>query len=199
MDREQRNGRTRLRAGRFCQLCLRRFSGDGSVVVGDSMLSMSQAFRWTASGGMVGLGFLPPSDDMSTASGVSADGSTVVGYSRYDGSIYQAFRWTPSGGMVGLGFLPGASLSIASGFPRTARRSSVSATATDTNGLPLDRDRRNGGPRLPVWCHQHGARRLPGTARRWSGSIAEALVQIPLQFMRSSGTARTARGTCSRC
>ena len=35
-------------------------SGDGSVVVGTgSSASGSQAFRWTAGGGMVGLGFLP--------------------------------------------------------------------------------------------------------------------------------------------
>jgi probable HAF family extracellular repeat protein len=88
-------------------------SADGSVVVGNSYDdSGGQAFRWTAAGGMVGLG-RPPGDFYSYARAVNADGSVVVGGSDYaadDGSeIYriQAFRWTAAGGMQGLGHLPG--------------------------------------------------------------------------------------------
>ena len=48
-----------------------------------------------------GLGYLPGGSFDSNASGVSADGSVVVGYS--DG---EAFRWTQATGMVGLGDVP---------------------------------------------------------------------------------------------
>ena len=54
-----------------------------------------------------GLGFLP-STTSSTANGISADGTVVVGYSGL-----QAYSWTETGGMVGLGFLPGQSFSNA--------------------------------------------------------------------------------------
>jgi uncharacterized membrane protein len=67
-------------------------SADGSVVVGTSG---SEAFRWSSSMGMVGLG------GNSTAADVSADGSVIVGTW---GS--QAFRWTHSDGLVGLGDFP---------------------------------------------------------------------------------------------
>jgi probable HAF family extracellular repeat protein len=92
-----------------------------------------QAFRWSATGGMVGLGFLPGSTNRpaaaisnggptnaacitlpsgSSAAGVSSNGLVIVGGS---GSIlaYQAFRWTAASGMVGLGKLPGSSRSEA--------------------------------------------------------------------------------------
>ena len=72
-------------------------SPDGSVVVGLSDGSTGgHAFRWTATGGMVGLGSIGGS--YSVAGGVSADGSVVVG-----GSSNQPFRWTSATGMVGLG------------------------------------------------------------------------------------------------
>ncbi|GCL47825.1 PEP-CTERM sorting domain-containing protein [Microcystis aeruginosa] len=52
-----------------------------------------------------GLGFLP-GGSFSTASGVSADGSVVVGESS-SANGREAFRWTQATGMVGLGDLPG--------------------------------------------------------------------------------------------
>jgi len=55
-----------------------------------------------------GLGHLPGGGSFSSAQGVSADGTTVVGRSDAtgtDGNL--AFRWTSSGGMVSLGDLPG--------------------------------------------------------------------------------------------
>jgi uncharacterized membrane protein len=48
---------------------------------------------------MVGLGYLPGGSS-SDAFGLSADGSTIVGYS------IEAFLWTSRGGMVGLGVTP---------------------------------------------------------------------------------------------
>jgi probable HAF family extracellular repeat protein len=52
---------------------------------------------------MVGLGILL-GHHASSAKGVSADGSVIVGSSSSD-SAHEAFRWTADGGMVGLGRL----------------------------------------------------------------------------------------------
>jgi len=99
-------------------------SADGSTVVGSSSnwtgsstTSTQEAFRWTESGGMQGLGLLP-GWAMSYASAVSADGSTVVGEGNCCGSAEpgEAFRWTQAGGMQSLGFLPGADASTALGL-----------------------------------------------------------------------------------
>src|SRR5690606_6293045 len=62
----------------------------------------------------LGLGDLPGGSFWSEARGVSADGSTVIGFSlRENGQ--EAFRWTEAGGMVGLGVLPGGFASEARG------------------------------------------------------------------------------------
>jgi probable HAF family extracellular repeat protein len=111
-------------------------SADGAVVVGfgtrsapDPPTGTLEAFRWTAGGGMVGLGDLPGGFFRSQASGVSADGAVVVG-----GSVSalgsEAFRWTPAGGMVGLGILPGGVASGASGV--SADGSVVVGSSSDT-------------------------------------------------------------------
>jgi len=77
-------------------------SADGKVVVGRSDSGGHEAFRWTDSDGMVGLGYLP-GDNESGAQGVSSDGSVVVGYSSTNTSTTDMpFRWTVTGGMSGL-------------------------------------------------------------------------------------------------
>jgi probable HAF family extracellular repeat protein len=97
-------------------------SGDGSVIVGlasntdpsDPTQSVDEAFRWEA-GVMTGLGFLQTDtkDVRSEATGVSYDGSTVIGTSNVDHpdvpdtSVEQAFVWV-DGVMTGLGFLSGS-------------------------------------------------------------------------------------------
>jgi probable HAF family extracellular repeat protein len=83
-------------------------SADGSAVVGNSFNgSQSEAFRWTSSSGMVGLGILPGMFS-SNAAATSADGSVVAGENRFGfGATGEAFRWTAGGGMIGLGDLPG--------------------------------------------------------------------------------------------
>ncbi len=53
-----------------------------------------------------GLGDLAGGGGSSSANGVSADGSVIVGSSTFGGES-EAFRWTSGGGMVGLGDLPG--------------------------------------------------------------------------------------------
>ena len=75
-------------------------SDDGAVVVGRASRNGGEpeAFRWTATTGLVALGVLPGSFPRSDAHAVSGDGSVVVGFAN------EAFRWTDATGMVGLGF-----------------------------------------------------------------------------------------------
>jgi len=83
-------------------------SADGSVIVGTiSNGYANEAFRWTQSSGVVGLGFLADDHRGSIATDVSADGSVVVGGSYIrPGSPISPFRWTQETGMVGLGSYP---------------------------------------------------------------------------------------------
>ena len=92
-------------------------SASGSVVVGTSdSASGSQAFRWTALGGMEALGVLPGASTASEAHGVSDDGTVVIGGSTST-TTSEAFRWTSGDGMQGLGELPGGNhLSLAYGI-----------------------------------------------------------------------------------
>jgi probable HAF family extracellular repeat protein len=57
-----------------------------------------EAFRWTQSGGMVGLGYLS-GDNFSAAYAVNANGSVVVGCSGLNGNCGRAFLWTAVDGM----------------------------------------------------------------------------------------------------
>jgi probable HAF family extracellular repeat protein len=84
-------------------------SGDGSVVVGFGVNSAqyTEAYRWTAATGIVGLGYLPGGVPSSMANGISADGTVIVGQSE-SSQLEQAFRWTQATGMVGLGVIPGS-------------------------------------------------------------------------------------------
>jgi probable HAF family extracellular repeat protein len=87
-------------------------SADGKVVVGDSRsvasVSLGEAFRWTQTSGMVGLGDLPGGQFASQAFDVSANGSVVVGRSESGQFNFEAFRWTQATGMLGLGFIQGS-------------------------------------------------------------------------------------------
>lgn len=94
-------------------------SGDGSVVVGSSLVEnpnkpntdLTEAFIWEA-GVMTGLGFLEVSsgNDQSVATAVSADGAVVAGRSNVSDpnnpsiKVSEAFIWK-AGSMTGLGFL----------------------------------------------------------------------------------------------
>ncbi|MFT7569483.1 MAG: putative HAF family extracellular repeat protein [Paracoccaceae bacterium] len=85
----------------------RVLSNDGSVVVGRSnSAGGDEAFRWTPSGGMAGLGDLAGGSFFSQALSTSVDGSVVVGQGT-SASVREAFRWTEAGGMAGLGDLAG--------------------------------------------------------------------------------------------
>ena len=91
-------------------------SADGSVVAGsssnsDGTLNWYEAFRWTDSDGMVGLGYLSEHTTgyrNSYATAISADGSAVVGSSTNSNAGVdwkEAFHWSEADGMVGLGYL----------------------------------------------------------------------------------------------
>src|SRR3954470_7717408 len=69
-------------------------SADGSYVVGTMQSPAgAQAYRWSAAGGLQGLGDLTGGNFLSEANAVSADGLVVVGYSN-SGNGDEAFRWT---------------------------------------------------------------------------------------------------------
>ena len=74
-------------------------SSDGSVVVGTSSGPGDAAFHWTESGGMQRV---PTSSD-ADAFGVSADGSTVVGYGFTSNYTWAAFRWSATSGVSTFG------------------------------------------------------------------------------------------------
>jgi probable HAF family extracellular repeat protein len=103
-----------LPSGSFLSIA-RGISADGAVVTGfgtyefqEGITWYSQAFRWTETEGMVGLGSVFGYPTWSQAYAVSADGLVVVGRSVSELSDEEAFRWTSSSGMVGLGDLPGS-------------------------------------------------------------------------------------------
>ncbi len=81
-------------------------SADGSTAVGRSLRNDTEAFRWTQSDGMVGLG-VPIGAHHTRAYCVSGDGTVVVGIISYTGLYFEAYRWTEGEGMVPLGYLTG--------------------------------------------------------------------------------------------
>jgi probable HAF family extracellular repeat protein len=81
-------------------------SGDGLTVVGYSVSSNGkEAFRWTKTGGMVGMGdALSGPPYWNVAGGASYDGSVIAGSSWY---ARRAWRWTQATGMQSIGQLGG--------------------------------------------------------------------------------------------
>ncbi len=90
-------------------------SADGSVIAGYGKSEdggVAESFRWTQGEGFQGLGDLPGGSwhggSYSTARGISADGSTIVGRGISSTSTYfEGFTWNASEGMQGVGDLPG--------------------------------------------------------------------------------------------
>jgi probable HAF family extracellular repeat protein len=92
-------------------------SADGSFICGHQLdFGNEQAFLWVEPDTVIPLGDLPGGDFYSAATGISGDGSVVVGPSKSQpgtANNLEAFRWTAETGMVGLGYLPGALYSLA--------------------------------------------------------------------------------------
>jgi probable HAF family extracellular repeat protein len=103
-------------------------SANGLVVVGRSTSELgTEAFRWTAALGMVGLGLLP-TGDFSLANDVSANGSVVVGKASRN-FLDDAFVWTKVDGLRSIAeLLVGAGVDL-SGWQLD------DATAVSANGL----------------------------------------------------------------
>jgi uncharacterized membrane protein len=82
-------------------------SNDGRVVVGNALSAGGlEAFRWTASTGIVGLGDDPAGAFGSRATAVSGNGQVIVGGVTTNVSQYQTgFRWTESTGFQNLPYL----------------------------------------------------------------------------------------------
>jgi probable HAF family extracellular repeat protein len=78
-------------------------SADASTVVGESESTPgTQAFRWTAAGGLVGIGDIPGGQFFSSAAGVSSNGSVIAGTGVDSSDVSRAFRWTQASGIVAL-------------------------------------------------------------------------------------------------
>jgi probable HAF family extracellular repeat protein len=91
-------------------------SADGSVIGGssnstDGVPNAKEAFRWTESTGMVGLGYLSDISHESIILGMSGDGSVLAGWGTAIGVGDQSFYWTEQTGLVELESLGGESWS----------------------------------------------------------------------------------------
>jgi len=125
-----------------------RATAGGSVVVGNSTLwvyrtaddfsQQSEDFRWTEGTGSVSLGNLPGVDtssavDLATlVSGMSADGSVLVGMTAGAGGSRVAFRWTSATGMVELRALSATTITDIVGV--SADGSAVAGTLLTNSG-----------------------------------------------------------------
>ncbi len=118
-------------------------SGDGSIVVGTSeyvppppiTFALGEAFRWTESTGLQGLGYLRPNGTRSQAHAISRDGSTIVGTSQSNGfsAPREAYRWTAPLGMQELENLPGVSNIWTEAFTVNSDGSILAGMALDTS------------------------------------------------------------------
>jgi probable HAF family extracellular repeat protein len=108
-------------------------SADGRVVVGSSTAADGrQAFRWSATDGMIDLGDLPGRTVSSGATGLSADGRVVVG-AGYGEQGQEAFRWTRKTGMHALGTLP--RLTVSTAFGVSGNGKVIVGSSSSPNGV----------------------------------------------------------------
>jgi probable HAF family extracellular repeat protein len=108
-------------------------SGNGLFIAGFSGIGgITEAARWNSSGTPEKLGILS-GYDLSDAQGISADGSTVVGYSYSTVTNgIEAFRWSQSTGMTGLGQLPNVTVGGSRAINVSADGLTVVGTADDS-------------------------------------------------------------------
>lgn len=88
-------------------------SADGRWIIGKSRSDASgwngglfEAVRWTDSGAVEGLGFLPGSDRNSRGWAISPDGDWVTAYDTLDSNVMAAL-WSAQTGMIAIGDLAG--------------------------------------------------------------------------------------------
>lgn len=130
-------------------------SDDGSVVVGADVSDPArrEAFRWTESQGMQGLGDFPGGDFLSGATAVSADGRVVIGggtariYATSDG-----FRWTD---VTGLQHIPPLSTNVPS------YQSSATGISADGSIIVGDSRLTSGSPSVAItWTEATGSQSI---------------------------------------
>lgn len=122
----------------YANSAARDASFDGSVIVGDADNGSGftpQAFRWTQSGGMYGLGA------GTSARAVSGDGSTIVGSTGPSGN--RPWRWTDIGGSQFLPAFDGTAAGVATAINHDGSiivgQSGVGDRTTMwVNGVPTD-------------------------------------------------------------
>ena len=117
-------------------------------------MAFRERFRWTASTGMVAVGFLPRGTERSTnlgcihqdegpgAYGVSADGRVVVGWASDSNFNGVPYRWTTARGLESIQDLLVASGVNLTGWTLT-RATGVSADGTVIVGMGTDPAGRN--------------------------------------------------------
>lgn len=110
-----------------------QLSADGAVFVGFARTTQPrEAFRWSKEEGLVPMGDFPGISFDSWATGVSADGSVIVGFA--SGGGLTSFRWTKETGMVDLGNAPGGIYSLAWG---TSADGAVVVGVGDVNSIDV--------------------------------------------------------------
>jgi probable HAF family extracellular repeat protein len=125
-------------------------SGNGTVVVGlsETASGVTRAFRWTAAEGVQDL--VPSDSNLSIAYGVSADGSTVVGYMLPSlGGSFRAFRWRADTGLQEFSLLP---------LPGYTAGTVALATSADGSLVVRYGVHRRGYKRAFYWNQQNGMR-----------------------------------------
>lgn len=119
-------------------------SGDGTIIVGEAddrsvsptepFVENRAAFRWSTSGGLTRLADLAATplggtvSSHSIASGISRDGTTIVGESRGNDGFVQAVYWR-GGSITSLGLLPGSPLPTATGTNAAGATHALAANA----------------------------------------------------------------------
>lgn len=107
-------------------------SHNGSVIVGSSDLGpYHDAWRWTAAHGLERLDTLTGLNNDNYATGVSGDGTTIIGQGYNASFDYEAWYWTEANGTQTLGSL-GGNNSSASAISLDG--SVIAGIATDING-----------------------------------------------------------------
>ena len=146
-------------------------STDGSVIVGSSDSSAgSEAFMWTAAGGMLSIGDLPGGSTDSEAAAVNNDGSVIVGKGR-NATATHAFRWT-GGVMTDLGDLPGG-IDLSKALGVSGDGSIVVGQAADASGLvAFIWDASNGMRSLKSMLAAAGTTGLAGWTLRSANAIS---------------------------
>ena len=141
-------------------------SPDGSVVVGQSNSGKGmEAFVWTASEGMVGLGDFDEKMAFSLATAVSANG-IVVGRGRLS-NHHHAFRWTRQKGISDLGKTEGNSVST--------EALGISANGRAIVGNILGDKSSTNHKQAYLWTEQSGFKELGDLPGGGDGSYAYAV------------------------